>query len=44
MTTLGWIFMLTSVAGVFGGTFYCFWRVLSLPEEVAEQVKDFHSA
>ena len=44
MTAMGWAFMLISTLSVAGLTFYCFWRVLSLPEEVAEQVKDFHSA
>jgi hypothetical protein len=45
MTPLGWVFMLGSAAFVWGLTIWCFWRVLSFPDEPpAEQVKEFHSA
>jgi hypothetical protein len=47
MTALGWIFLGTSLAFVWGLTGWCFYRVLTLPpaeQEVPEPVKDFHSA
>ncbi len=31
MNTLGWIFMTTSLVLVWGGTFWCFSKVLSSP-------------
>lgn len=36
MTSLGWIFMLTSVGLVWGFTIWCFKRVLSYKEPPAE--------
>ena len=44
MTIGGWIFMLSSLAFVWGLTLWCFKRVLSAPTDPAEPVKDFHSA
>jgi hypothetical protein len=44
MTAMGWIFMLSSLAFVWGLTLWCFARVLSAPAEAPEPVKDFHSA
>jgi hypothetical protein len=47
MSALGWIFMLASLAFVWGLTLWCFYRVLTLPpeeKEIPEPVKDFHSA
>jgi hypothetical protein len=44
MTLGGWLFMVVSVAFVWGLTFWCFRRVLSAPAEPAKQVKEFHSA
>lgn len=33
MTTLGWIFMTFSLVLVWGGTFWCFQKVLETPAE-----------
>lgn len=33
MTTMGWIFMTFSLVLVWGGTFWCFWKVLQTPAE-----------
>jgi hypothetical protein len=44
MTLLGWLFMLTSVVGVWVLTIWCFKQVLSAPDEVPEEAKHFHSA
>jgi len=33
MTTLGWIFMTASLVLVWGGTFWCYKRILSTPQE-----------
>ena len=33
MTTLGWIFMTASLLLVWGGTFWCYKRILSTPQE-----------
>ena len=44
MTIGGWIFMLSSLAFVWGLTLWCFQRVLSAPVEPTDAVKDFHSA
>jgi hypothetical protein len=44
MTALGWIFMLASLAFVWGLTLWCFRKVLSLPPPDKETVKDLHSA
>ena len=41
---LGWIFMICSLAFVILLTAWCYRRVLSLPTEVPEPAKDFHSA
>lgn len=32
MTTLGWIFMATSLTMVWAGTFWCFYKVLTSPQ------------
>jgi hypothetical protein len=47
MTALGWIFLLSSTAFVWGLCGWCFYRVLTLPpqeQDVPEPVKEFHSA
>ncbi len=44
MTPMGWIFMLASLAFVWGLTLWCFARVLAAPEPPPEQVEEFHSA
>jgi hypothetical protein len=47
MTPLGWVFLLGSVSFVWGLTIWCFYRVLTLPDEetaVPEPVEHFHSA
>ena len=33
MTTIGWITMICSLVMVWGGTFWCFWKVLKTPQE-----------
>ena len=33
MTTIGWIFMTASLLLVWGGTFWCYKRILSTPQE-----------
>jgi hypothetical protein len=33
MTTAGWIFMTVSLTTVWGGAFWCFYRVLKSPAE-----------
>jgi hypothetical protein len=44
MTGLGWLFLVVSLAFVWGLTAWCFARVLSVKEEPPDPVKDFHSA
>jgi hypothetical protein len=47
MTLLGWIFLITSLAFVWGLTLWCFYKILTLPpveRDVPEPVQDFHSA
>lgn len=44
LTPLGWIFMIASLTFVVGLVSRCYWRVLTMPPEVPEPVKDFHSA
>lgn len=46
MTALGWIFLVSSLAFVWGLTMWCYYKVLNLPpdHEVAEPAKDFRSA
>jgi hypothetical protein len=50
MTPYGWLFMLGSVAFVWGLVGWCFYRVFTLPPEmppdeaVPEQLQDFRSA
>jgi hypothetical protein len=44
MTPLGWLFLIVSLAFVWGLTLWCFWKVLSFREEPPRPVKDFHSA
>ena len=48
MNVGGWLFMLLSLAFVWGLTGYCFYRILSLPPEAeeaeAEILDKFHSA
>ena len=46
MTTLGWIFLVLSLAFVWGLTIYCYYRILSSPEPEleAEELEHFHSA
>jgi hypothetical protein len=33
MTTAGWITMIVCNLTVWGGTFWCFWKVLQTPEQ-----------
>ena len=33
MTTAGWIFMLGSISVVLGLVIFCYWRVLTEPDE-----------
>ncbi len=33
MTTLGWIFMISSLTLVWVGTFWCFYKVMTSPAE-----------
>jgi hypothetical protein len=46
MTVLGWVFLIVSLAFVWGLTMWCYYRVLNLPpgHDVAEPAKDFRSA
>ena len=46
MEPLGWIFLIVSLAFVWGLTGWCFYKVLNLPPEhdVAEPPRDFRSA
>ena len=48
MTVLGWVFLLLSTAFVWGLTAWCFYRVLTAPadveQEIAEELEGFHSA
>ena len=44
MTTLGWIFMLSSLTFVWSLTLWCFRKVLTAPEPPAEQFEEFRSA
>ena len=44
MTTLGWLFLIVSLAFVWSLTLWCFYKVLSFKEEPPEPVKHFHSA
>ncbi len=44
LSSLGWIFMLVSVGFVTTLALWCFSKVLSLPPEEKETVKDLHSA
>jgi hypothetical protein len=37
MTAAGWAIMITSVGSVLGLTFFCLYRVLTLPPKVAEE-------
>ena len=44
MTASGWIFLVTSLAFVWGLTLWCYYKVLSFREEPPGPVKEFHSA
>ena len=44
MTTLGWIFMLTSVGFVWTLAINCFYRVLSFSEQPPEELQHCRSA
>ena len=48
MTVLGWIFLLLSLALVWGLVIWCFYKVLTAPpeveQEIAEDLEHFHSA
>ena len=44
MSFLGWVFMISSLAFVWGLMIWCFKKVLSAPEAVPEQAKEFHNA
>ena len=41
---LGWLFLIVSVGFVTILTFWCFKKVLGLPPEEKDSVKDLHSA
>ena len=36
MTTLGWVFLIVSTAFVWGLTAWCFYKVLTVPHEIAK--------
>jgi hypothetical protein len=38
MTPIGWLIMITSVTCVIGLTWFCLWRVLSLPPVEVEDL------
>jgi hypothetical protein len=44
LNALGWIFMIGSLAFVWGLTIWCFARVLAQPAPPPDEVKEFHSA
>lgn len=44
MTTLGWIFMIGSLASVWSLVAWCYYRILRAPGKVPEPAKHFHSA
>jgi hypothetical protein len=48
MEPLGWLFLLTSTAFVWGLTGWCYFKVLTAPPDVerdiAEELEKFHSA
>ena len=44
MTFLGWVFLLASLAFVWGLALWCFYRVLTTHEEPPDPVRKFHSA
>jgi hypothetical protein len=46
MTTLGWIFLVSSLSFVWTLTAWCFYKVINLPpgHDVAEPAMDFRSA
>jgi hypothetical protein len=44
MTTLGWMFMITSLGFVWGLVLWCYKKVLSAPTAPPQQLEDFHSA
>ncbi len=44
LTALGWTFMLVSTLSVTALVISCFKRVLTAPEDVAEEVQSFRSA
>jgi hypothetical protein len=44
MTPAGWVFLILSLAFVWGLTLWCFYQVLKVREEPPESVRTFHSA
>jgi len=44
LTAAGWLFMLASMAFVWGLAFLCFKKVLAGPQVIPDPVKDFHNA
>ena len=44
MTSLGWLFLITSLAFVWGLALWCFYKVLTIREPPPDPVKKFHSA
>jgi hypothetical protein len=48
MSVLGWLTLILSLSFVWGLTIWCYYKVLSAPpeveEEIAEDLEKFHSA
>jgi hypothetical protein len=44
MTPLGWLFLILSLAFVWGLTIWCYVKILNLPTPPPEELQDFHSA
>lgn len=40
MQPLGWVFLVCSLTFVFGLTFWCYGRILSLPTDPGEEAED----
>jgi hypothetical protein len=44
MTPAGWVFLIASLALVWGLALWCFYKVLTFREEPPDPVRKFHSA
>ena len=44
MTPAGWVFLIASLAFVWGLTLWCFYKVLMTGEQPPDPVRKFHSA